>query len=1009
MAIRTYKVTLDSKNVIAPEPVYLRQGDKTGSVVIDATLMDNGSPVSLNGLTPMFRANTADGKAVIADSTGFNIVDSSGGEFTYQVPNALAAVPGKITTAYFSFSDTSGSQSTFDVAFIIKKAIDITKPQADDYITIIDGTLDLLHDKMQSLQIDLNTIINNYNTGNFYNKSETDSKDSATLSSAKSYTDNSLKDISSVPETFTNLAAIQAKYPNGANGVMVAADNGHKYIWANNVWTDAGVYQSVGIADGSISPSQVKYIGADQVSLNEITDINPIPFQDNSKALSMSFNPVTGYFSATTATTQPNSGICFKAKRKAGSYTIDFRGVNSNMSGQGVYLSDANGNLKMKWGVYFANSSNESQRLQLGSNVFDLYGIKVGDTFQIVIAIGSSEAGGKTINGYIQLSNNAYPKRDTSLSTEIDNINVDLKQHLYRQNAVIDTSMTRWFSDANYTTNDDGSITYWRNGQNNPGPYFLLTQPVITGETVYVCFEAKKITGELTGVEIQLCNNNVFSNPSLGFRLADTVAVRLSNKFEQYIVPIVLDPKWSQQDPSTAGVLISISSSVDQAKVMIRNVAIIHAGSDDIDLGLKTAQSAKAEEAILPELSSGRRKGELLNLDVSESPLPKVHYVSPKSVVSSDNMYLDSLTVHLKTAETVKFAIGSVDQNSLMIKSSDFTLSLPAGKRTIVFKEDIAIPAGSRLFMECHNQGVLYQSDTSTEKILVEDEDHKINANGYSGYALYESTLMSPFSYRVRGQSVAAIANEAKTSSDDSAATLDDLKKSANVLTSPKGKKFAISVSDDGSISAISLTPTKAIFYGNSLTVGFDNYGMAASDYQHGWADLVSQSIKNVNSSFTYQSINGGNWENAITSANRIAELNNTVKPNIDASVDLVVIQLSDNVNTDDKKATFADDAKAIITWFRQQAPKARIVWIASWFNPPLIPDIAEACKERGALLCDIEQYARPQQYKSYVGAVWTDRKGVKHTIDNAGQAAHPGDLGMQMIANSVINTLGIG
>ena len=818
-----------------------------------------------------------------------------------------------------------------------------------------------------------------------------------------------LSQISSVPETFANLAALKSNYPTGKNGLFVTADTGHKYIWTNNVWTDAGVYQSIGIADGSISPSQVKFIGADQVSLNEITDINPIPFQDNSKALNMSFNPVTGYFSATTATNQPESGICFKAKRKAGSYTIDFWGVNSNMSGRGVYLSDANGNLKMKWGVYFANSSNESQRLQLGSNAFDLYGIKVGDTFQIVISIGPSEAGGKTINGYIQLSNNAYPKTDTNLSAEIDNINVDLKQHLYRQNAIIDTKMTRWFSDANYTLNDDGSITYWRNGQNNPGPYYLLTQPVITGETVYVCFEAKKITGELTGVEIQFCNNNVFSNPSLGFRLADTVAVRFSNEFEQYIVPIVLDHKWSQQDPSTAGVLISISSSVDQAKVKIRNVAIIHAGSVDVDLGIKTAQSVQAEEAILPELSSGRRKGELLNLDVSESPLPKVHYVSPKSAVSNDNMYLDSLTVNLRTAETVKFAIGSVDQNSLMIKSSDFTLSLPAGTRTIAFKEDIAIPSGSRLFMECHNQGVLYQSDTSTEKILVEDEDHQINTNGYSGYALYESTLMSPFSYRVRGQSVYEMASDAKSSSEANADTNEDLKRSVNILTSPTGKKFAISVGDDGTISTTPMTPNKALFYGNSLTVGFDNYGMAASDYQHGWADLVSQSIKKVNSSFTYQSINGGNWENATTSADRIAELNNTVKLNIDASVDLVVIQLSDNVNTDDKKATFADDAKAIITWFRQQAPKARIVWIASWFNPPLIPDVAEACKERGALLCDIEQYARPQQYKSYVGAVWTDRKGVKHTIDNAGQAAHPGDLGMQMIANSVMNTLGIG
>ena len=135
MAIRTYKITLDSKNAIAPEPVLLRQGDKTGSVVIDATLTDNGSPVSLSGLTPMFKANTADGQAVIADSTGFNIVNASGGEFTYQVPSQLGSVPGKIKIAYFSLTDQNGDQSTFDIAFFVYQAADMTQESAEDWIS----------------------------------------------------------------------------------------------------------------------------------------------------------------------------------------------------------------------------------------------------------------------------------------------------------------------------------------------------------------------------------------------------------------------------------------------------------------------------------------------------------------------------------------------------------------------------------------------------------------------------------------------------------------------------------------------------------------------------------------------------------------------------------------------------------------------------------------------------------------------------------------------------------
>lgn len=142
MAIRTYKVTLDTKNTIAPEPVFLRQGDKTGAVVIDATLMDNGAPISIDGLKPMFKANTADGKAVIADSTGFNIVNASGGEFTYQVPSQLGSIDGKIKIAYFSFSDSSGAQSTFNVVFVVEKAADMTQEHAKDWASNLNEIID---------------------------------------------------------------------------------------------------------------------------------------------------------------------------------------------------------------------------------------------------------------------------------------------------------------------------------------------------------------------------------------------------------------------------------------------------------------------------------------------------------------------------------------------------------------------------------------------------------------------------------------------------------------------------------------------------------------------------------------------------------------------------------------------------------------------------------------------------------------------------------------------------
>lgn len=69
-----------------------------------------------------------------------------------------------------------------------------------------------------------------------------------------------LAQVSAVPEAFANLAALQSKYPTGKTGIFVTVDTGHKYIWSNNSWLDAGIYQSVGIAENSINPSKLSKI-----------------------------------------------------------------------------------------------------------------------------------------------------------------------------------------------------------------------------------------------------------------------------------------------------------------------------------------------------------------------------------------------------------------------------------------------------------------------------------------------------------------------------------------------------------------------------------------------------------------------------------------------------------------------------------------------------------------------------------------------------------------------------
>lgn len=833
----------------------------------------------------------------------------------------------------------------------------------------------------------------------------------------KNYVDNYLAQLSNAPEYVKDYADLTARYPNGHAGLYVTSDTNKKYFWESGKWVDKGAYAAQGIGDNYIVPKQVNHINADQIALNEITGINPVPWYDSDNKTAISFDGKHGYFQATSAASdQPDSGILFEATRKSGDYTLYLTDIKSTLSKVKVYITDISGALKLKLGEYFVGGADDAtQTISITAKMLEGSGFNVGDKYQLLISVGKEEIGGKTVHGFIHLlkdTNSVLAKRPLNLMDHLESIDAELNRdaisRMFKGDYTVDTKMTRWFSNANYTLNDDGSLTYWRTGAGEPGPYYQMTKPVATGQTVYVYFEAQKLKGEKTSLNIQFVNTNLFSSTPTDFRVAYQVPVRLSNRWETYLVPVKFDREWFKSDTSTMGAIISIApTSNEECRVKLRNAALVYGDNNSVELA--TLEDIAFNERIVPELEYGRRKGELVPSGATTSPLPNVHYVAPKTAVKNNDLYLDSITVNVAKAGKINFAIGAVDQNNLMIKSNEFSLDLPTGNRTIEFKEDIAIPAGSRLFMDCNSQGVLYQSDLSTEKILIEDEDHLVSNGGYSGYELYESTLMAPFSYTVRPQKLPNQIKTIEIKADSNAKKIDKLQSSINILTSPSGKRYELTVNDDGSLTTVSLQAHKGFFLGNSLTVGLDNYGMAASNESRSWATLVGNRLKELEPSFTFKRFNGGNaWESKESSKERLASLNNTVKPELDSDTDLVIIQLTDNVNTPEKRATFPQDAKDLITWFRTNAPKARIYWIATWFATDLLPYVKTACEERGATLVDITDYAQDAKYKSALGLKWTDSKGVEHVIDNPGVAAHPGDLGMQMIANKVKDALGI-
>lgn len=81
----------------------------------------------------------------------------------------------------------------------------------------------------------------------------------------KSFVADYLSQITYTPEAVLDVATLNAKYPNGKPGIFITAD-GHKHMWLNGAWHDAGVYQNTALADESVPDSKLTKGSVDVMS-----------------------------------------------------------------------------------------------------------------------------------------------------------------------------------------------------------------------------------------------------------------------------------------------------------------------------------------------------------------------------------------------------------------------------------------------------------------------------------------------------------------------------------------------------------------------------------------------------------------------------------------------------------------------------------------------------------------------------------------------------------------------
>lgn len=193
---------------------------------------------------------------------------------------------------------------------------------------------------------------------------------------------------------------------------------------------------------------------------------------------------------------------------------------------------------------------------------------------------------------------------------------------------------------------------------------------------------------------------------------------------------------------------------------------------------------------------------------------------------------------------------------------------------------------------------------------------------------------------------------------------------------------------------------------GNSITLGFGNHGMASSSPTTDYYYLLNAYLQEKNPGIHMKRLAGYGWENAVTSEERLSFLEENVEPQLDEHVDLIIIQLGDNINTDEKQVTFATDCEKMLEWFWQKRPKARILWVFGRYNLYNASVIQQACAKYSAEYVDISIISTDEKYTSSVGSEYEKEDGTIGVIKDYGVASHPGDYGMQVIYELIVKQL---
>lgn len=794
--------------------------------------------------------------------------------------------------------------------------------------------------------------------------------------------------------TIASLDQLKKNHATGAEGYWIALDTKHMYIWSGSDWTDLG---PAGIGDGTVPGKTIKDKSINNSQVGTISAAKVFnTYSDISKAEKWGAGEAQVYAEADNTALVLSEG----SGDRGIAFPVNYTGFN--MEWQNFYID---------FNYYFTEATDNFVSVFLLRDDNTLineelwHGGKTSDYVHICIPAEFIQRHSLSANFKVLVACHGGP---STLDVEHFRISTDSNNSLlpdkFRdldlltvKNGFDLTKAQGWNltqgSDYFYS---DSTEAVFKTGDANSNKGIVLKAHITPGVTNYIQVQYGIVSTVQYGIAAFLSNGRDLNEGVFAqFGSVETNTGIHTLTYELTPAEII---RLGINDECT----LTIGGEINALILRSAKISTTRNGA-----GVLEAVNAR-------DISDKVVYGSSIHLlkSANSKTVDGLKLVTPGEKYNQENGRLEHITLYAKEKGSTSIYIGKLDQNNLLVDFKQYGLNYSAGYNEFDFlDQDIPVNNGDYVFIDCSNLGV-YQPDSShplANATRVQDAHHVIQGQ-YSGNTFYSGDFLAPFEYSVVPANSTQLAKSLNKTISANSEKVDSIKKQVKqvaVLTSPSGKKFRISVDDNGSLSAVSTIPTNVQVFGNSLT-GYYKTGspaLGATDPDHDWFHYFSEYVKNINPNATVNRHTVAPWEQNATG--RDVQFDQLFKPYLSQDTDLVVLQVGDNVNREDSHATFKNDVMDLFKRVKEVSPKAKIYFVGIWFCgwPDMIDSVKAACDKYDGTFVSITDLASPDN-QSHIGEKVTLSDGSTTTITSEGEAIHPGNTGYKKIADRLIDSL---